>query len=1249
MKRMLLAGAAALAGAMTFAANTWYVDATNHGKSGLDGVSWATAYGTIQDAIDSTDTKAGDTVIVRPGVYDKGDPKTDALGSRNRVLVTKKLTIKSSGPRDSVVVVGAWDSGETLGVGPNAVRCIGIANEAVGTVITGFTLKDGATLAGSDSYAVSGGGIACLKSASNEPSPSTILADSTIVGCSATRGGGARGIVLARCLVTDCHATINCSAFRQVYAYNCIVKDNDNSKATAGYLCAMVNCTVYGEFAGTLLDTGSAILSGSIKNSVFLPAGGRAVGATSGTTFDHCATSAESLNGSDNVTEEREALAGPAVGDARPLSSSRIVGGGNVAALEDITDGYRDMDFHGNPRTTVRGGIETVCIGAVETVGVPAAAKMTFTEAGGCPLTVDGHKVMTNYFYATAWPTQVLVGVAACPSGNGLARYNITLGGSSFTARTPPSIKDDTLWMMPHPTKVKAVSPMFQKVRYVDDDNYGKSGLDGKTPEKAYGTIADALAEASANVVIKVLPGTYEKGEMSANGTKNRVAITNSNVRLVSTEGAEHTFIVGSGDSDDPTHGVGPNAVRCVYVGTASAVQGFTLTGSRPASVSTVTDDILKYGGAFNGGSHGMLADSIVSNNYSLAAGATGGYAVRTLFVDNSYDVSDKSDSCVVRAMTVANCVFRNNSTARFTHNNTLVYNCTACERILRNAITFAGSTTLYNTILYLSQDVTQSTAVPMGGCVFCNASYPKASAGSALETTQEKVFAWSERNDYRLLPGAVAWTFGVTSYDAFSDFATGDFNGNPYSITVGKPAAGAFQMTLPQATVHVPAGTTLAEAMASVSPCDTVLVKPGEYDQGVVPPSWNSGSGSISARVIVPPYVTLQAEGSAADTAIVGASATDPDEYGRGADAVRCVYLSRGSTLRGFTICGGRTDKQNTEDDDNRGGGILTVGPSVTVEDCVISNNAAARGGGALYGVYRRCRFIGNVATANGSAARQISCDGCVFDMNRGPNDLAYPQTICNSTFGPNSKNLSGGRAPSVASSESNGFFTNTLFLSEQTTAVDTKAKLVNCAYPTTLTTSFATEPIRCIVADLANLQTDPDLRPVVGANAAIDKADESVCELADDVTDLSGFQRVMNGRMDIGALEGDWRGKYARTIGNPKRVAVTAATPAITNAADGVAIPVGTLAVTLMRPTGTTCDFALKFNVSGNGRLALTVDGEEKGEWTSADGMVVYRPEFSGESAAVSFRYMPGVDDFGVATVMNARYESGMILLLR
>ena len=85
---------------------------------------------------------------------------------------------------------------------------------------------------------------------------------------------------------------------------------------------------------------------------------------------------------------------------------------------------------------------------------------------------------------------------------------------------------------------------------YVDDDNYGKTGLDGLTEQTAYGTIQDAVSAAESGSVIRVLPGIYAKGGATVGGFTNRVYVNSKRLKIVSTGGRAVTSIVGAKDPD---------------------------------------------------------------------------------------------------------------------------------------------------------------------------------------------------------------------------------------------------------------------------------------------------------------------------------------------------------------------------------------------------------------------------------------------------------------------------------------------------------------------------------------------------------------------------------------------------------------------------------------------------------------------------------------------------------------------------
>ena len=117
---------------------------------------------------------------------------------------------------------------------------------------------------------------------------------------------------------------------------------------------------------------------------------------------------------------------------------------------------------------------------------------------------------------------------------------------------------------------------------YVDNDNYGKPGMDGTKPETAYGTIQDAITNKTteAGDTILVLPGVYDQGvaRATASGGKSRltrVFVTKANLTVRSTKGPDVTHIVGrfgagaGEDGDD---------ISCVCVsGKSCVLDGFTL------------------------------------------------------------------------------------------------------------------------------------------------------------------------------------------------------------------------------------------------------------------------------------------------------------------------------------------------------------------------------------------------------------------------------------------------------------------------------------------------------------------------------------------------------------------------------------------------------------------------------------------------------------------------------------------------
>ena len=70
-------------------------------------------------------------------------------------------------------------------------------------------------------------------------------------------------------------------------------------------------------------------------------------------------------------------------------------------------------------------------------------------------------------------------------------------------------------------------------------------------------------------------------------------------------------------------------------------------------------------------------------------------------------------------------------------------------------------------------------------------------------------------------------------------------------------------------------------------------------------------------------------------------------------------------------------------------------------VENCVFTNNVAARGGAGSgkCGVYVNCRVVGNRSTATSSAFYKGIAYGCYIDGNKGPQVFRYAAALHNCT----------------------------------------------------------------------------------------------------------------------------------------------------------------------------------------------------------------------------------------------------------
>jgi parallel beta-helix repeat protein len=153
-------------------------------------------------------------------------------------------------------------------------------------------------------------------------------------------------------------------------------------------------------------------------------------------------------------------------------------------------------------------------------------------------------------------------------------------------------------------------------------------------------------------------------------------------------------------------------------------------------------------------------------------------------------------------------------------------------------------------------------------------------------------------------------------------------------------------------------AATTIQDAVDWATAGDNILVTNGVYQTGV-----RTVSG-MRNRVAVTTRVRIQS--------VNGPEATTIRGYGPvGPAAVRCVYLTNGAVLSGFTLTDGATQTTGSNYRQYSGGGVLCESLSEVVSNCVLSGNSASYyGGGACNGTLNNCTLAGNSALYGGGAS---------------------------------------------------------------------------------------------------------------------------------------------------------------------------------------------------------------------------------------------------------------------------------------
>jgi hypothetical protein len=176
-------------------------------------------------------------------------------------------------------------------------------------------------------------------------------------------------------------------------------------------------------------------------------------------------------------------------------------------------------------------------------------------------------------------------------------------------------------------------------------------------------------------------------------------------------------------------------------------------------------------------------------------------------------------------------------------------------------------------------------------------------------------------------------------------------------------------------------AAANIQDAIDAAAAGALVLVSDGVYQTG-----GRVADGGMTNRAAVTKPLTVRS--------VNGPEVT----VSYGDRAVRCVYLTNGATLLGFTLTNGA-------------GGVRSASASAVVSNCVLSGNSATyEGGGAFGGTLNNCTLTGNSAAEGGGTYGSTLNNCSLTDNSAQSGGGAAYSTLNNCTLSSNSVSSGGG-----------------------------------------------------------------------------------------------------------------------------------------------------------------------------------------------------------------------------------------------
>ncbi len=567
--------------------------------------------------------------------------------------------------------------------------------------------------------------------------------------------------------------------------------------------------------------------------------------------------------------------------------------------------------------------------------------------------------------------------------------------------------------------------------------------IDNPSPQWPYITwstaatnIQDAIDAAAAGGNVVVSNGVYQTGGRTVPGSllTNRVVIDKP-ITVESVNGPEVTLIMGESVSGDA-------AVRCVWMTNSSTLVGFTLTNGATRTSGDISTE-RSGGGVWAQSTNAVVSNCTLTENWASSdgGGSYGGTLNNCTLTGNSaafgggasfYLNPGTLNHCTLTGNsaiegggawggTLNNCTLTGNSANRgggawgSTLNNCTLTGNSANEggggasdsalnncTLTGNSASFGGGasgSTLNNCIVYFNTAPSGANYALSTINDTCTTPMPGSGTGNI---TNAPMFVNAAGGDYRLALGSPCINRGNNAIAV----GTTDLDGNP-RIAFGTVDMGAYEYQTPalSGAVHYVvldnpnagfpyttwdiAAAGIQDAIDAAVDGNTVLVSNGVYQTG-----GRTVAGSLlTNRVVIDKPITVESVNGAEVTIIRG-------KQPKSDAAVRCVWMTNGATLVGFTLTNGATRVDFSASEGSGGGAVggtlrdsrVTGNAAefqgggvyqVVVINSVLSGNSAEYGGGAQSSTLNNSLLVGNTGWFAGGGARFSTLNNCTVVGN--------------------------------------------------------------------------------------------------------------------------------------------------------------------------------------------------------------------------------------------------------------------------